>query len=82
MSKTGHRVNMNLLGPEGNALSIVGSVTHLLRRVDRQGGFEFAKDYKARALKGDYENVLKVTCEFIDLVDTSGEYTELLADFY
>ena len=52
-----------LVGKDGNAYAIMGSVTKALRRA----GFKKNKidEYIARATSGDYNNLLCVTLEYV-----------------
>ncbi len=56
---------MDLRGPEGNAFCILGTVNGILRQLghDKQARDEFM----AKATSGDYENLLKVVEEYVDV---------------
>jgi len=82
MSKTGYRLILNLSGPEGNAFAVMANVSTVLLKFDRELGTNYESSYTENVLKGNYENVLKISCKYVDLVDLSGEYTHLLSKFY
>jgi len=56
---------VRLIGEDGNAFAIMAKVIKALRdnnlsdKIDR---------YKKRALSGDYDNLLQVTSEYVDIV--------------
>jgi len=76
MSKTGIEVMVDLSGSEGNAFVVMGIVGKILRQIDSK----MDAKYKADAMSGDYENLLKVTNEYVDLIDTSNSYPEILGN--
>ena len=57
------KVKVKLVGEDGNAYSILGRVSKELRR---SGQSEAAKEHLARATAGDYDNLLRVTMEYVD----------------
>jgi len=81
MSKTGFRLSLNLNGPEGNAYAVVSNVCSVLREVDRNTKTNYEYDYFDNVFNGNYEDVLKKTCEYVDLFDESGNYEHLLREF-
>ncbi len=65
MSCTGIQVKIDLKGPEGNAFAILNKV---LKEMEKGGvSKECINRYRREALLGSYENLLKVTREFVDL---------------
>jgi len=58
-------IEVELVGSDGNAFSIIAKVTKALRR----GGVEKAviDTFFAEATSGDYDNVLKTCMEWVDV---------------
>lgn len=65
------KVQVKLVGEDGNAYAILGRVSKALRR---SGQPEAAAEYLARATAGDYNNLLAVTMEYVD--EPGGEEEE------
>ena len=63
MAKTNAKVE--LVGQDGNAFAIMGRVTNAMRRagVDR----EIIKQYQQEAMSGDYDHLLQVTMEYVEV---------------
>jgi hypothetical protein len=63
MSKTG--ISVELVGQDGNAFAVMGAVTKAMRR----GGCsnEDIENYKKEAMSGDYDNLLRVTMDWVDV---------------
>lgn len=58
-------LSVRLIGKDGNAFIIIGSVCRVLR----EGGFpELAEAYKEEVVKGDYDHVLRTTMEYVEIV--------------
>jgi hypothetical protein len=57
------KVQVKLVGEDGNAFAILGRVSKALRR---SGQPEAAKEYMAHATAGDYDHLLQVTMEYVD----------------
>lgn len=58
-------IKVELIGQDGNAFAIMGAVTKALRR----GGHEDLIDaYRKEAMSGDYDNLLAVTMEYVEVV--------------
>ena len=61
----------DLAGPEGNAFAVMGAVTSVLKQMGRAWDIPFSeidrvcKEYTERAKSGDYENLLKVSEEYV-----------------
>lgn len=62
MTKSG--VQVKLIGLDGNAFSIIGRVMKALRGA---GHFDLAEDYWKEAQAGDYNNLLRVTMEYVEV---------------
>ena len=60
------KVQVKLVGEDGNAFAILGRVSKALRR---SGQPEAAKEYLERAVTGDYDHLLQVTLEYVDESD-------------
>ena len=61
---TGETVVMEMRGPSGNAFCVMGAVVEALRR---NGKGNLVADYRKRATSGDYENLLKVSEEYVTI---------------
>ena len=59
---TDETVVVELRGPSGNAFCVMGAVVEALRR---NGHREMIADYRRKATSGDYENLLKVSGEYV-----------------
>lgn len=59
-------VEVQLVGQDGNAFAIMGAVTKALR----QNGYtpDDIDEYKKEAMSGDYDNLLRVTMEWVEVV--------------
>ena len=59
-------VEVQLVGQDGNAFAIRGAVTKALR----QNGYtpDDIDEYKKEAMSGDYDNLLRVTMEWVEVV--------------
>ena len=62
---TDETVVVELRGPSGNAFAVMGAVVEALRR---NGHREMIADYRRKATSGDYENLLKVSGEYVNIV--------------
>ena len=62
---TDETVVVELRGPSGNAFCVMGAVVKALRR---NGHREMIADYRRKATSGDYENLLKVSGEYVNIV--------------
>ena len=61
MSNTKHpEVVVQLIGEDGNAMAIMSKVRRALTRAGHDG-----KAYLSEAMSGDYDNVLRVTQEWV-----------------
>ena len=58
-------VIVELRGPSGNAYCVMGAVADALRR---NGKGDLVAEYRRKATSGDYENLLKVSGDYVNLV--------------
>ena len=58
------KVRVKLAGEDGNAFSIIARV----RKALRQNGYDkdFIDEYVRKATSGDFDNLLAVTCEYVE----------------
>ena len=61
---TDETVVVEMRGPSGNAFCVMGAVVEALRR---NGKGNLVADYRKRATSGDYENLLKVSEEYVTI---------------
>jgi hypothetical protein len=61
---TDETVVVEMRGPSGNAFCVMGAVVEALRR---NGRGDLVADYRKRATSGDYENLLKVSEEYVTI---------------
>lgn len=54
-----------LIGLDGNAFAIMGRVIEALRRGGRA---DLIEEYKREAMRGDYNHLLLVTMEFVEVI--------------
>ena len=59
-------VEVKLTGEDGNAFSIMGRVSRELKRAGYNE--DFVKQYQNEATSGDYDNLLRVTMEYVKVV--------------
>ena len=57
-------VEVQLSGRDGNAMSIIGSVSGALRRAV---GNDAASEFVAEAMSGDYDNVIQTAMRWVDV---------------
>lgn len=67
------RLEVNTRGAEENAYILMARARNLMRTEGRVPNEELAI-YTAMATSGDYNNVIKVTADYLQLVDRAGEY--------
>lgn len=58
-------VKVKLIGEDGNAFAILGKVSKELRRAGYD--LDFIKEYQAQAMSGDYDNLLQVTMNYVEV---------------
>jgi uncharacterized protein YfeS len=62
-----------LSGHEGNAFAIMGTITKTLKDAGKQIGLNrdqikaIVDEYTNEAMSGDYENLLKISKQYVDL---------------
>lgn len=59
-----NRPKVNLIGEDGNAFAILGKVSKALKRA---GLKEEAEQYLQEATSGDYNHLLTITMEYVDV---------------
>ena len=63
MPKT--NIKVQLTGQDGNAFAIMGKVTKALRS---NGHKNLVKEYQDEAMSGDYNNLLRVTMNYVEVI--------------
>ncbi len=58
-------VVVEMRGPSGNAYCVMGAVADALRR---NGKGDLVAEYRRRATSGDYENLLAVSEEYVNIM--------------
>ncbi len=58
-------IEVQLTGEDGNALMILGKVSRALRRAGVPE--EEVKEYREQAMSGDYDHLLRVTMETVEV---------------
>lgn len=56
---------VRLIGEDGNAFVIMGKVVKALKRAGYSQ--DQIKEYQAKAMSGDYDNLLAVTMEYVEV---------------
>ena len=64
---TDETVRVEMRGPSGNAWAVMGNVVAALKRA---GKASLKDEYMKRAMSGDYENLLKVSGEYVRIERT------------
>ena len=64
MAKT--NVVVELVGEDGNAFAIIGRVKKALRK---NGYADLAKEFQKEAMSGDYDHLLSVVTEYVEVED-------------
>lgn len=57
-------VVVKLTETDGNAFCIIGKVSKALKNA---GHIDLAKEYQKEAMKGDYDNLLRVSMEYVEV---------------
>lgn len=65
MKKPEKKPRIRLAGRDGNAYSILGRVSHALRKAGADE--EYVEEYHREAISGDYNNLLTVTMKYVDV---------------
>mgnify|MGYP001214909909 CR=1 FL=1 len=58
------KLTVKLIGKDGNAFFILGTVRKALLRAGRK---EEADEFMRKATSGDYDNLLRVVMEYVDV---------------
>jgi uncharacterized protein YbgA (DUF1722 family) len=58
-------VKVQLIGEDGNAFNILGKVSRALREAGYSD--DFIREYQSQAMSGDYDNLLQVTMQYVDV---------------
>jgi len=58
-------VMVRLIGEDGNAFTIIGKVAKALKRAGISN--DEVAQYRTRAMGGDYDNLLRVTMEWVNV---------------
>lgn len=58
-------INVKLIGEDGNAFAIMGLVTKGLKKAGI--GVDEIKEYQEESMSGDYDNLLRVACEWVNV---------------
>jgi hypothetical protein len=66
MSTPKFDIDVELVGHDGNAFSIMGRVTRALRKAGATR--EQIDEYTQKAMSGDYDNLLRVTMETVNVL--------------
>ena len=61
-----NKPEIELVGQDGNAFAIMGAVSNALRKAGADS--EYIKQYTDAATSGDYDNLLQVTMEYVDII--------------
>jgi hypothetical protein len=64
MNKTNGEVTVKLIGKDGNAFFILGTVVKALKK---NGFGHLVDEYKKEAMSGDYNNLLSVTLDYVEV---------------
>lgn len=58
-------VEVELIGQDGNAFSVIGKVTRALKRA---GHPDAADDFQTEAMSGDYDHLLATAMDYVEVV--------------
>lgn len=59
------KIKVKLAGEDGNAFAIIGRVSTAMRKAKLTP--EQIKEYTQEAMLGDYDNLLRVTMQYVDV---------------
>jgi hypothetical protein len=65
MEKIIEKPEVQLTGTDGNAFAIMGKVTRALKKAGYNE--EVIKNYRKEAMSGDYDNLLCVSSEYVEI---------------
>jgi hypothetical protein len=57
-------ITVKLLGENGNAFFIIGTVRNALKKA---GYKDLAKEFQDKAMQGDYDHVLRTVMEYVEV---------------
>jgi hypothetical protein len=66
MTEPREKPTVNLIGTDGNAFSIIGRVKDALRKAGADE--EYVMNYQVEATRGNYEHLLVVTLQYINVM--------------
>ena len=66
MTEPREKPTVNLVGTDGNALSIIGRVKEALRKAGADE--EYVMNYQMEATSGDYDHLLVVTMGYVNVM--------------
>lgn len=66
MTNGKEKPEVKLTGEDGNAFAIMGRVTGVLRKAGWSK--EAIKEYTDKAMSGDYDHLLQITMEYVDVI--------------
>jgi len=58
------KINVKLLGTDGNAFAILGKVSAALKKAGKE---KEAKEFMKEATKGDYDHLLQTAMKFVNV---------------
>ena len=64
MNNTIEKPKVKLTGEDGNAFAIMGAVSKALKKA---GLYDKADEYMKKATSGNYDNLLTVSMEYVDV---------------
>jgi len=65
MKKPDNKPTVQLIGEDANAFSVLGKVSKALRK--NGADKEYIDKYKKEAMSGSYDNLLRVTMEYVEV---------------
>ena len=65
MKKPDSKPTVQLIGEDANAFSVLGKVSKALRK--NGADKEYIDKYKKEAMSGSYDNLLRVTMEYVEV---------------
>ena len=66
MTNGKEKPEVKLTGEDGNAFAIMSRVTRVLRKAGWSK--EAIKEYTDKAMSGDYDHLLQITMEYVDVI--------------
>ena len=65
MKTPDHTPEVELVGHDGNAFAILGKVSKALKQAGADK--EYIDEYMKKATDGDYDHLLRITMEYVDV---------------